>query len=610
MRRRIVLTTVFMLLFSIIFNINSDITVLAASGPTLRFSNVENRDTDIPVNETIVLTFDKEIIFGDGEITLFNTDTFKYEDINTTIKGKVLFIEPERNLKYHTDYFLKLKKGSIVDSSRNPVEKISIYFTTERRSDDEDLEETNAEEGERHGKIFGNLLGATHGRMDFHNGRTNSWKRWLPSDRDITREYGLSKDNSEYSRSFVDAFKEAYKESYIKAFRETNVEGNKIIKEEGVSHGRTIGGLAGETQGRLDYMAGKDNNWRSNLPTDRVLIETYNLTREHAEYMEGFLVGYKEGYREAYIWTFQDENIQISAGNLKTTYVSMQGGIVGSFDGEVRLYVEPGTIYEETAITIAKLNDVGLPMSIYITPATAVYDVRVQNVSRFMDLKKPVTLEFQYYGSESAGIYELKDGKWFYLHSTVEDGGIYTVINANKYSGGTYVVLIDERYEAVDDIGGHWAVKPIETFLKRNYVNGYPDRTFRPEQSITRAEFVKVLDNVYNWDRYMPYIYTSTYFTDSSVFGVFANSISKAASLGYVRGYDDNTFRPHISISYQEVEWLMQRITGRFDFKWDTVAEKILTDYYVRPKSYNSKQNYITRGEVVYLLYLLEEGLI
>ena len=124
--------------------------------------------------------------------------------------------------------------------------------------------------------------------MDFHNGRTNSWKRWLPSDRDITREYGLSKDNSEYSRSFVDAFKEAYKESYIKAFRETNVEGNKIIKEEGVSHGRTIGGLAGETQGRLDYMAGKDNNWRSNLPTDRVLIETYNLTREHAEYMEGF----------------------------------------------------------------------------------------------------------------------------------------------------------------------------------------------------------------------------------------------------------------------------------------------------------------------------------
>ena len=33
------------------------------------------------------------------------------------------------------------------------------------------------------------------------------------------------------------------------------------------------------------------------------------------------LVGYMEGYREAYIWTFQDENIQISAGNLKTTYI-------------------------------------------------------------------------------------------------------------------------------------------------------------------------------------------------------------------------------------------------------------------------------------------------
>ena len=51
-------------------------------------------------------------------------------------------------------------------------------------------------------------------------------------------------------------------------------------------------------------------------------------------------------------------------------------------------------------------------------------------------------------------------------------------------------------------------------------------------------------------------------------------------------------------------------VTGRYNFKWDIVAEKILKDYYVYSKSYNSKQNYITRAEVVYMLYLLEEGLI
>lgn len=467
-------------------------------------------------------------------------------------------------------------------------------------------------DGAKYGQFFGSLLGEIDGRRDFYNDRTNDWTRWLPSDRDIIREYNLSSDDRAYSDSFVYAFKNAYKLNYNTFFRLTNAEDSKIIKENGVSHGQTVGGLAGETQGKLDYMAGKDNDWRSNLPTDRVLIETYNLTREHVEYMEGFLVGYKQGYREAYVWTFQGENIQTSVGNLITTYVSMYGETAVSFDGEVLLYIEPGSIYEETALTIAKLGTPDLPVGTQVMPATASYNVKVQNTSNIMDLKKPIMLGFQYYGPETAGIYELKDGKWFYLHSTVEDGGISTIINTSKYSGGTYVVLIDERYKAVDDIGGHWAVKPIETFLKRNYVNGYPDRTFRPEQSITRAEFVKVLDNVYNWDRYTPYIYayTGAYFTDSSVFGIFANSISKAASLGYVRGYEDNTFRPHVSISYQEVEWLMQRITGRPDFKWDTVAEKILTDYYVRPKSYNSKQNYITRGEVVYLLYLLEEGLI
>lgn len=614
MKRKTVLTMVFILLFSIIFNINSGATVTAdIFGPSVRFSNVEDGDADISVDEIIILTFDREIRWRNKGITLTDKATSEEGNINIDAKGNKLFIEPKTNLKNFTRYLLELEENSVADLHGNSIDRILISFRTERgldKSSEEDDGDSGETDGTKHGKLFGALLGEIHGGRDFHNRRTNNWTRWLPSNRDITKEYGLSKDNSEYSRSFINAFKDAYKESYVDSFRETNVEDNKVVRENGMSHGKTIGWLAGETQGKLDYMAGKDNDWRLCLPADDFLIETYNLLREHVEYMGGFLAGYREGYREAYVWTFQDENMQVSAGNLNTTYISMNGGIAGSFDQKIWLYVEPGSIYEETAVTIAKLNNFNLPMDTYITPATSIYDVKVQNASSFMNLKKPVVLEFQYYGSESAGIYELRDGRWFYLHSTISDGIISTTINANKYSGGTYVVLIDEGYEAVDDIAGHWAVKPIETFLKRSYINGYPDRTFRPDQSITRAEFVKVLDNVYSWDRYASYIYTNTYFADSSVFGIFANSISKAASLGYVRGYEDNTFRPHISISYREVEWLMQRIIGRSDFKWDTVAEKILTDYYVRSKSYNSKQNYITRGEVVYLLYSLEEGLI
>lgn len=43
------------------------------------------------------------------------------------------------------------------------------------------------------------------------------------------------------------------------------------------------------------------------------------------------------------------------------------------------------------------------------------------------------------------------------------------------------------------DIAGHWARTQIEAGVADGYVNGFPDNTFRPDQSITRAEFFKML---------------------------------------------------------------------------------------------------------------------
>ena len=45
----------------------------------------------------------------------------------------------------------------------------------------------------------------------------------------------------------------------------------------------------------------------------------------------------------------------------------------------------------------------------------------------------------------------------------------------------------------LSDIQGHWAQKEIEEAIDRGWVNGYPDDTFRPEKTISRAEFTKML---------------------------------------------------------------------------------------------------------------------
>ena len=43
------------------------------------------------------------------------------------------------------------------------------------------------------------------------------------------------------------------------------------------------------------------------------------------------------------------------------------------------------------------------------------------------------------------------------------------------------------------DIQGHWAQEEIQRAMDAGWADGYPDGTFQPEQTITRAEFTKLL---------------------------------------------------------------------------------------------------------------------
>lgn len=46
------------------------------------------------------------------------------------------------------------------------------------------------------------------------------------------------------------------------------------------------------------------------------------------------------------------------------------------------------------------------------------------------------------------------------------------------------------------DIGGHWAEEEIERAVSLGWIAGYPDGTFRPDQYITRAEAVSIINRV------------------------------------------------------------------------------------------------------------------
>jgi hypothetical protein len=88
------------------------------------------------------------------------------------------------------------------------------------------------------------------------------------------------------------------------------------------------------------------------------------------------------------------------------------------------------------------------------------------------------------------------------------------------------------------------------------YVRGYPDGSFRPGQSITRAEIAMILWRLLDSDA--KHVERGNDFTDVST-GWYARAASYLAFRGIVTGYEDGSFRPNNAITRAELTAMMSR---------------------------------------------------
>jgi hypothetical protein len=91
----------------------------------------------------------------------------------------------------------------------------------------------------------------------------------------------------------------------------------------------------------------------------------------------------------------------------------------------------------------------------------------------------------------------------------------------------------------------------VEILVQKGILRGYPDGTFRPLQSLTRAEAVKILLASHDFipDEKYPEN-TPQVFPD--VIGWEKSWISEAVKRNIVQGYSDGTFRPHQDLTKAE----------------------------------------------------------
>lgn len=85
------------------------------------------------------------------------------------------------------------------------------------------------------------------------------------------------------------------------------------------------------------------------------------------------------------------------------------------------------------------------------------------------------------------------------------------VVMALRYAG---ITPNSSPYHFVDVPQNHWAADYIQTAAQYGWLSGYTDGTFRPQQSITRAEAVSILNKLDGRDQYLLPGYGATSFID------------------------------------------------------------------------------------------------
>ncbi len=97
--------------------------------------------------------------------------------------------------------------------------------------------------------------------------------------------------------------------------------------------------------------------------------------------------------------------------------------------------------------------------------------------------------------------------------------------------------------------------KAITKMQNCGYIQGYGDDTFRPNGTLTRAEFVTIVNKMYGYTLDIENI-----FSDIKSDDWFYKDVLIAVQAGYIKGHDDGTFRPNDKITREQVCVMMNRI--------------------------------------------------
>jgi len=123
---------------------------------------------------------------------------------------------------------------------------------------------------------------------------------------------------------------------------------------------------------------------------------------------------------------------------------------------------------------------------------------------------------------------------------------IVAVGGAIPVTATAHLITLAHRHPFTDVPAGYWADDPLQFLVAEGVVSGYADGTFRPEATVTRVQFAKMVVEAMEWQVQFS---SQPTFSDVPASHWAYGYVETASARGVIAGYADGTFRPDAPIT-------------------------------------------------------------
>jgi len=132
-------------------------------------------------------------------------------------------------------------------------------------------------------------------------------------------------------------------------------------------------------------------------------------------------------------------------------------------------------------------------------------------------------------------------------------------VTALDDSGAVTGTVTTEAAPSFADLGNEASTaEAISALAAAGYVHGYPDGLFHPDNTITRAEFIVITNQVFHFQDAA----TTMSWPDVKQGDWYYKHLAIAAEAGYIAGYTDGNFHPKDTITREQVCVLLDRLVN------------------------------------------------